>query len=445
MYRKKSKKPRSIGFAPWAMSISDLLNSVLALIVGTALSGCADRENARGRVLLIGIDGATLRVIKPLIEQGKLSNLAALARDGVSSPLRSAEPMASPRIWTSIVTGKTPNKHGILSFAYPTANGKKKQLYLSSDRKAHALWNIASGAGLTVGVVNFWNTYPPEKIRGVMISDHFLASQIKGRSDLSQAADAPVGPIMFPEIWHERVASLLRHTQAITSVKDPFRESELLPRWAPREQLSRHFREDAALVLIAREIEAEIRPDLLMVLLTGVDRVSHVLWGTLEPPELYPKQLRARPAAREAGAAALRRYYEYTDALIGELIREFGPDDLVMVVSDHGFEAGVGMGLTGVHKSEKAIEGVFFARGPGIPANAADAKLTIRDVTPTVLAWLGLPIAEDMDGRPAAFLEVPEPERIASYDGPPIERLESTASDVEAEIVEQLRALGYFE
>jgi arylsulfatase A-like enzyme len=117
-----------------------------------------------------------------------------------------------------------------------------------------------------------------------------------------------------------------------------------------------------------------------------------------------------------------------------------------MVVSDHGFEAAVSMGvLTGNHKSLKAIDGVIFARGPGIPAGAPAGPMTINDVTPTILTWLGLPIAEDMDGQPAGFLDVPEVKTIPTYDVAPVERLDLTPSGVEETIVEQLRGLGYFE
>ena len=78
----------------------------------------------------------------------------------------------------SIATGKKPSKHGIVAFAWKDEEGTP-HLYLSSDRKTHALWNIASEAGLTVGVVNWWNTYPPERVRGVIVSDHSLALEIE--------------------------------------------------------------------------------------------------------------------------------------------------------------------------------------------------------------------------------------------------------------------------
>jgi len=59
----------------------------------------------------------------------------------------------------------------------------------------------------------------------------------------------------------------------------------------------------------------------------------------MEPAKRYPPELRPTPAGRKAGRAALEAYYEYTDALIGLLLERYAEGDLVLVLSDHGFEA----------------------------------------------------------------------------------------------------------
>jgi len=417
------------------------------LLLGVLLASAAcGSGGARGRVLLIGIDGASPRVVTPMLAAGRLPYLAELARQGVWGPLRSQIPLASPRIWNTIATGKEPEKHGIRSFV--RREGDHLELLLSSDRKTHALWNIASDAGLTVGVVNFWNTYPPERVDGVMVSDHLLAAEVEGREKLAHAAPAPRGPVVYPEDWEPRIAALLASGSRAVEVADPFAGNRALPAWVflNGNPLSARFAEDEVLARIALEIDAEIRPELLMVLLPGIDRVSHLIWGGLELPDLYPPALRPSPAERAAMVAALEAYYAYTDALIGALLARYGPDDLVLVVSDHGFEAGVTSGfLTGAHRSEAAALGVIFARGPGIPAGRPAGPVSVLDVAPTVLAWLGLPAAADMDGRPAPFLVVPPAGAVASYDVRPVERLAPAPSGAEDAIVEQLRHLGYVE
>ena len=70
-------------------------------------------------VLLLGIDGATRTVMDPLMEQGRLPNFAKLRDRGVYAALATREPTISPIIWTSIATGKVPEKHGIPGFTSP--------------------------------------------------------------------------------------------------------------------------------------------------------------------------------------------------------------------------------------------------------------------------------------------------------------------------------------
>lgn len=396
------------------------------------------------RVLLVGIDGANLRVIAPLLERGRLPNLGRIAKEGASGPMRSELPLLSPRIWNTIATGKAPNQHGIGGFALESKG--EKRLLNGSDRRVHALWNIASASGRSVGVVNWWNTFPPEIVNGVIVSDHARSRKAFELGILTGINEVVETPTVFPRDWEARVKAELERTDAPVSVSDPFAEGQTLPSFANRKGLSRFYQEDAGAFRVALQVEAVLRPDLLMVFLPGIDRVSHSLWGVMEPPELYPPRLRPTSEEREGGRLALERYYEYTDAMLGLLLERYTPNDLVVVVSDHGFEAGVALkNLSGTHESEGAIDGILFARGPGIEPGSNTAGATIYDVLPTVLSWWNLPLADDMPGAPASFLPERMRERVASYDTAPIQRMGSESSGREEEILDQLRDLGYLD
>lgn len=422
---------------------------------GEQSSADVERDARRGRVFLIGIDGASPRVTAPLVRFGAMPNLAGIAAEGVSGRLRSFRPLRSPRIWTTVATGKLPEKHGVLGFVRRDEDGVK-HLYRSSDRTTHALWNIASAAGLRVGVVNWWTTQPPERIDGVMVSDHFLAEHVRRMGQLFGTGDRGAASTVFPVDWRDSVDRIVTSGEPPIDFDDPFAANDGLPRWADALELSYDFSSDATVASVALSIEEELAPDLMMVLLPGIDRVSHVLWGALEPEDRYPEHLKPSASERAAGRQALLRYYQYTDALIGRLIAGSTPHDLVVVVSDHGFEGGVPKfaegnkeaGLTGRHASSDANDGVLFARGPGIAAGVKAKGVTVNDITPTILAWLGLPVAEDMDGRVAGFLSAEQRagvERIATYDTGPIERLSDGEAATDAAVIEQLRALGYIE
>jgi hypothetical protein len=255
--------------------------------------------------------------------------------------------------------------------------------------------------------------------------------------------------VIHPESWRHRLSALLERPEQLTRFENPLRVSQNLPRYLVLvgDDLSRRFEEDGVLTRIALEIDAGIEPDLLMVLLPGIDRTSHFLWGSLQDDQtLYDDELRLSEREQRGGRIALETYYEYTDALIGRLIEHFGENDLVMILSDHGFEVGRGMGLlTGVHQGEAAMDGVFFAAGPGIVPGTRVEDLSVRDVTPTILAWLGLPVGEDMDGRVGGFLRVSGVTSVPSHDVAPVRRLSLRPSGVEDEIVDQLKSLGYLE
>jgi predicted AlkP superfamily phosphohydrolase/phosphomutase len=414
------------------------------LLLWFATSGCGAEANS-GRVVLIGIDGAAPRVIDDLLAKGRLPNLHQLAQEGGRGLLRSAKPISSPRIWNTIATGKVPSKHGILHFSR-IGDDEKHHLFLSTDRKVRTLWSIASRRGRSVGIVNFWNTFPPEIVDGVMVSDHLLATEIAGRELIVGAQETAPGAVIYPQGWHDRLKPLVADKSPLTRITNPFAAEKVLPSTAKREDLNRHFYEDAALTRIAERIEADLRPDLMMVLLPGIDRISHFLWGVLEPEQKYPPPLRPSVRERKGGRTALEGYYEYTDALIGRLIAGFGPNDLVLVVSDHGFEAGeTFMVLTGTHESELALDGIIFARGPGISPGSEIEGVSIEDITPTLLNWMGIPTGADMDGNLASFVDVPHLSAIPSHDEGEIEVLRSAPSGVENEIVDQLRTLGYLE
>jgi arylsulfatase A-like enzyme len=420
----------------------------IALLIAACLlaaTGCGGSEpEKRGRVLLIGIDGTSPLLVGPMLEQGRLPNLASIAEAGISGPLRSEHPLFSPRIWNTIATGRKPIDHGIGGFVIDN-KAEHKKLYESSDRKVPALWNILSDAGYSVAVVNWWTTYPPEKINGVMVSDHFFPEQISMIKRTFEDEHSDTAALVHPVDFQTQATELLAPREDLVMTGNPFESDLVLPHWLNTEALTNQYETDKQIAQVARGIEEAFHPDVMMVMLPGIDRVSHWLWGMLEPPVKYPEPLRPTDEEREGGAEALRRYYAFTDELIGRLLEGYGPDDLVIVMSDHGFEAGVSMMLlTGGHESNDSLNGVLFARGAGIGAGGKARGANVYHVTPSVLAWLGVPVGVGM-ARPPEFLGVDAPPEARLYDGMVVERVEVTGSHNEEEIVEHLRALGYLE
>jgi len=88
--------------------------AVAALVL--ALAACSREVQPAKKIVLIGLDGGTWDLLDGYIERGQLPNIAKLREHGVWAPLQSIQPSSSPVIWTSIATGKSPEKHGITFF-----------------------------------------------------------------------------------------------------------------------------------------------------------------------------------------------------------------------------------------------------------------------------------------------------------------------------------------
>lgn len=441
------------------------LNVALVIAVALASSACGRDAGAptRGRVLVVGLDGATQKVIAPLASAGELPTFAALARDGTTGAIRAGLPILSPRIWTSAATGVEPEQHGILDWVRKGRDGELR-LYSNLDRRAPAIWNIASEAGLRVGVVNWLITQPPDVVNGVMISDHAIpgmtasrlpmakeiAAQRFGAAQAQGEVGAPEAAIAYasPDEWVERAAALRAVAVPLTNVPDPFTG----PAWqghAVFDFLRGVYRDDELTVRTALAVEADLHPDLMLVYLPGIDRVSHLLWQGIEVPDDPPRELRIHPPSlRAEHRRALHAYYRFSDALLAKLLERYSSDDLVVVLSDHGFEASRNPHtMPGVHESDDARDGILLLRGRGVAAGARAPRIAHVDLVPTLLAWLGLPLADDLPGTPAPFV-TGAPSRtgnVASYRDVRVERVAAPASDADAEILEKLRTLGYVE
>ena len=85
-----------------------------------ALLSCdAGRGDEPPRLLLIGWDGASYRMIDRLVSEGKLPTVARLMDRGVHARLESTIIPISSAAWTSAVTGKGPGETGVYGFFEP--------------------------------------------------------------------------------------------------------------------------------------------------------------------------------------------------------------------------------------------------------------------------------------------------------------------------------------
>jgi tetratricopeptide (TPR) repeat protein len=411
------------------------------------------------KVLGIGWDAADWKVADPLMARGRMPNLKRLVENGVRGSIRTLEPRLSPLLWTSVATGKRADKHGILNFveAEPTGGGIRPST--STSRKTKALWNILSQSGLRTNVVSWYASHPSEPIRGVGISNMWC----EGMPQSAREAWALPAGSVHPADLAPSVETLRTHPSKVNAAELRALVPELA-RLAPgdvrvgllqRLLAQMHSVQNAAAWLI----EHGPAWDCMLVFNEAIDVFGHHFMA-YHPPKMA--SVNDKDFDRFKGV--VDGVYEMQDRMLGRLLQLAGPETTVVLVSDHGFHSDhlrptVPPAADDKHAAMDATwhreHGVVVLSGPGFtrgtPDNPKEVQgSTLLDITPTVLALLGLPMGADMDGRVLVeALDRPvEVERVPSWDEiegesgmhPADLRVDTIES---AQAVKQLIELGY--
>ncbi len=122
------------------------------------------------KVIILGLDGATFKVIFPLVKLGYLPTFRKLLSKGASSILKSTIPPLSASAWTSFSTGTKPSKHGIYDFIMKKPYSYETFYVNSNYVRVPFFWELLSIKGIKAGVVNVMVTYPPRPLKGFLIT-----------------------------------------------------------------------------------------------------------------------------------------------------------------------------------------------------------------------------------------------------------------------------------
>jgi predicted AlkP superfamily phosphohydrolase/phosphomutase len=128
------------------------------------------RRAASHRVVFIGLDGAAWNIIDPMIESGLLPTFERLKHEGSYGVLKSVDCHFSPPAWTTMLTGFLPERTGIYTFGKWDPQSAGFIGFSSLDVEVPWVWDIATAAGLRVGVTNVPLTYPARPVNGIMVS-----------------------------------------------------------------------------------------------------------------------------------------------------------------------------------------------------------------------------------------------------------------------------------
>jgi hypothetical protein len=366
-------------------------------IEGVTNLGSAPSSSGAARVTMILLDGASLDYIAPAAAGGRVPNFGRLLEAGAVMHLATLRPTQPAPVWTAVATGKLPYKTTVYSAARYLVPGSSQRLDLLPDLcfaqslfrfgllseenptadvvRARPIWELLSHFGITTGVIDWPVTYPAHDVNGYLVSDEFFR-----RDDtalLAASRDDP--PLVFPPELQEASRLARLHAAAETP-----------------------YAGDASVEQIARDLSAASPARFTAVRYPGLDNAGHYYLRYAMPRAFgdVSDQERAR------FGRVLEQYYTYVDGIVGRAMAAMAPGDLLLVVSGFGMEplsfgkrvlerlAGDSQ-LSGTH--EAAPDGFLMAYGRDV-AKASLPRASVVDVAPTVLYFLGLPIARDMDG-----------------------------------------------
>jgi predicted AlkP superfamily phosphohydrolase/phosphomutase len=267
-------------------------------------------STTRNKIMIIGIDGATFRIIDPLVRRGELPALGRLTEEGTRGILRSTLHPLSPPAWASFMTGMNPGKHGIFdfiareptSYAFRPVNGS----YLG----ARTLWSLLGEAGKRVGIINVPMTYPPEPVNGFLIS-----GMDSPRLDRAYS---------FPSALSKEIDEACGGYIVDCSTQGP--------KGLSREEMTDLYTQRLLQVTrkrgsVARYLWQKYTPDFFMVVFGAADRVQHAVGEAIDGfGEGESSWL----------SDCITETYRHIDREIGDLLDQIDESWTVMIVSDHG-------------------------------------------------------------------------------------------------------------
>jgi predicted AlkP superfamily phosphohydrolase/phosphomutase len=363
----------------------------------------------RPTLVAIGIGGATLDAILPLVQEGRLPFFASMIESGAHARLVSYPPRRTASLWTSLSSGMLPFRHGVLDdriYAVPflAAQGHLRlapaghsvthwgflgaaaRPVNASTSEVLTIWEVLERLGVSYGLIGWPLSDPAPEGALFAFSDRFFDGQY-GRSSAHPKELAERGTLFRPDLAAIDPAQVLGPSIELTpAVREALRQDM----W--RESLTRFL------------LEQEPRVGALFIYLPGLEHISRAYLGAYYDVRFEGKQ----GSERQAAASYLVRYYEHLDRYLQSVLGRIQEPSVVAVVSAHGYEAPRGWATLPSRlmaenawrgTSSGAPDGVLMLSGRGIERGVFLNAAQLSDVVPTVLYAMGLPIARDLDGR----------------------------------------------
>ena len=273
--------------------------------------------------LLLGLDGATFKVLQPYCQDGTMPFLRAFMAEGAWGKMGSVLPPLTPCAWTSLATGRSPGAHGIFDFVRVTRHSGWLgcEMATSTDVRCDTIWSIASRFGQRVAALNFPVMFPPLAMNGWCVPG-FVPWRHLRRA-------------VHPPQFYEELSSLpgFDPKELVLDIEQERRAIQVLGSDEYEQWVQFHIRREERWLTVARYLVTREDCDLLAVVFDGVDKLQHICWRFIEPSL---SKSAATPWERRI-VELCREYFCRLDQILRELVAAAGVSARVFMASDHGF------------------------------------------------------------------------------------------------------------
>lgn len=261
------------------------------------------------KMFILGLDGASFRLVNEFIEKGKMPVLEGIIKNGCYGKLISTVPPHTAPGWVSAFTGVSPGEHGVYQFWDTQAPNYVGKFMGLKDFHVPPVWNILNMNGIKTGLVNIPMTHPPVKLDGFMITWP-LSNTLR---------------YAYPEDILIKLAEYGGHYASDLSVMYDGNLDYI------DKAISITQKRVKSIEYLVRNCEW----DILISVFTEIDRVCHFYWHFMDPKSRYYEI-----GASEKLKKAVENIYCETDKAFGKILELLPKDVTVMVISDHGFDVG---------------------------------------------------------------------------------------------------------
>ncbi len=362
----------------------------------------------RPRVIVFGVNGMEWDVLRPLLLEGKLPNLAHLIKNGTYGKLRTTSAPNCPKVYSTIFTSTPPAQHGVTGF---TVNGITAN---TNMLKEEPIWSYLSKAGVTVGMANVPATFPVMPVNGYMVSG--MLTRGKDCEDgilcAPKLTEVEGGKAVYPDSFKQELLAKVGDFY-IDCARMPGadelkgKETDVINAWLAKVDTIRAQQDKLFDYLLTNHPK-----DFTFLAQSCEDRTGHWLYPIAPYNAGYNEKINS------VRVNAFPNQYIAMDKVLGTILKHADENTYIFMISDHGIKPLREFEETNPHahmdheKSTPVIAKHDFADGDDVPGSfiavgpniKKDYRLmgfeaTVYDVAPTLLHLYGINPGADMKGH----------------------------------------------